>query len=262
MTGQTKQLFQLIHEYPQRNLKMPEVPDRTDNGLSQDSSDHEQDILGESRVSSSMSLDTSVSSLSLNKHLVQNDQIIANHSNRNENCQENGQENEVYQNGVLKDDEYIKNDNKIDFPKIGILDVNDNYVEDKSTLLSMEDKSPECSPKLMTKITDYRNKLFSTRLFYCQTCCKSVSLEGIGIDCDSHCTHSHKMMDFMEFVNTVYRQADDVMHQAWLGLDALTEDIENARVSCNCLLNLRKEKEEISLYHFSCIFNFPCREVH
>jgi len=228
MTGQTKQLFQLIHEYPQRNLKMPEIPDRAENGLSQDSSDLEQlESVGDLGGSSSSS-DTSVSSLSLNKHLVQNDQLNANQSNRNENCQESGQEDEPCQNAVPKDDEHIKNDNNKDFLKIGALDVNDNYVEDKSPSPLTEDESPECSPKQTAK--DYRNKLFS-RLFYCQTCCKSVSSEGIGIDCESHCAHNHMMIDFMEFVNTVYRQADDVMHQAWLGLDALTEDIENARVS-------------------------------
>ncbi|RLU25201.1 hypothetical protein DMN91_003293 [Ooceraea biroi] len=241
----------LIREYPQQdfhNLKMPEIPDQIENAISQDSSDTRQLDSGDSSDSSvPVSSDTNnVSDLFLEKHLVQNDQSNSNFStsNRNENCQENE---------LLKDYEDIKNDNK-DFQKIGTLDVNDNYVEHKSLVpkqivcssapqgdvskaSSMEDQMSECSPNQLTndQMTDYKNDLCSTRLFYCQTCCKSVSAEAINVDCDPHCAHNHVTVDFMEFVNTVHRQAEDVMQQAWLGLDALTEDIENARLDIETL---------------------------
>lgn len=237
----------MIHEYPQQDfneIKMPGTPDGAENAVSQDSPIRQLDS-GDTSDSSLplVSSDSNVSSQFLRKHVVQNCQ-----SNTNVTDCCNQSDNRQESDGMLKEDE--EEDNKYDnkgFQKIGAPDVNDNYVEHKSLMSkqivcdpcskgdvwkasSMEDQSPELSPNRM--INDCESYPSSARLLYCQTCCKSVpSPETVSLDCDPHCTHNHVTVDFVEFVNSVHREAEDVMQQAWLGLDALTEDIENAKVS-------------------------------
>ncbi|XP_029175290.1 E3 ubiquitin-protein ligase TRIM71-like isoform X3 [Nylanderia fulva] len=61
-----------------------------------------------------------------------------------------------------------------------------------------------------------------TQLLYCQTCCKSVCKE-----CAVHCTCKHVTVDLVEFTETAQRQAEDVLMEAYLGIDVLADDMEN-----------------------------------
>ncbi|GAB1863479.1 Tripartite motif-containing protein 71 [Camponotus japonicus] len=61
-----------------------------------------------------------------------------------------------------------------------------------------------------------------TQLLYCQTCCKPICK-----NCASHCTCKHMTVDLVEFIETIQRQAEEVLMEAYLGVDVLADDMEN-----------------------------------
>ncbi|XP_012531997.1 E3 ubiquitin-protein ligase TRIM71 isoform X2 [Monomorium pharaonis] len=61
-----------------------------------------------------------------------------------------------------------------------------------------------------------------TQLFYCQTCCKTICK-----DCATPCVHKHVTVEFAEFLDTAQRQAEEVLTEAYLGIDVLADDMEN-----------------------------------
>lgn len=64
-----------------------------------------------------------------------------------------------------------------------------------------------------------------SQLFYCQTCCKTICKE-----CTTHCVYKHVTIDFIEFLETAQRQAEEVLIEAYLGIDVLADDMENMGV--------------------------------
>lgn len=65
-----------------------------------------------------------------------------------------------------------------------------------------------------------------TQLLYCQTCCKPICKE-----CAAYCTSKHVTVDLVEFIETAQRQAEEVLIEAYLGIDVLADDMENMGVS-------------------------------
>ncbi|KYN17145.1 Tripartite motif-containing protein 71 [Trachymyrmex cornetzi] len=61
-----------------------------------------------------------------------------------------------------------------------------------------------------------------TQLFYCQTCCRTICKE-----CATHCIHKHVTVEFLEFLESAQRQAEEVLIEAYLGIDVLVDDMEN-----------------------------------
>ncbi|KMQ97400.1 tripartite motif-containing protein 71 [Lasius niger] len=61
-----------------------------------------------------------------------------------------------------------------------------------------------------------------TQLLYCQTCCKPICKE-----CAAYCTSKHVTVDLVEFIETAQRQAEEVLIEAYLGIDVLADDMEN-----------------------------------
>ncbi|XP_011691333.1 PREDICTED: E3 ubiquitin-protein ligase TRIM71-like isoform X1 [Wasmannia auropunctata] len=61
-----------------------------------------------------------------------------------------------------------------------------------------------------------------TQLFYCQTCCKAICKE-----CSSQCVYKHVTVDFTEYLEIAQRQAEEVLIEAYLGIDVLADDMEN-----------------------------------
>jgi len=89
------------------------------------------------------------------------------------------------------------------------------------------------------------NDHLCTQLFYCQTCCKSICKR-----CATNCIHKHVTVDFAEFLETVQRQAEEVLIEAYLGIDVLADDMENMGVS---QLIARHENNFI-VFLFDCKF--------
>lgn len=65
-----------------------------------------------------------------------------------------------------------------------------------------------------------------TQLFYCQTCCKPICKE-----CSTGCIYKHVTIDFAEFIDNAQHQAEEVLIEAYLGIDVLADDMENMGVS-------------------------------
>lgn len=65
-----------------------------------------------------------------------------------------------------------------------------------------------------------------TQLLYCQTCCKPICK-----NCAARCTCKHMTVDLVEFIETIQRQAEEVLIEAYLGIDVLADDMENMGVS-------------------------------
>ncbi|XP_018346989.1 PREDICTED: E3 ubiquitin-protein ligase TRIM71-like [Trachymyrmex septentrionalis] len=61
-----------------------------------------------------------------------------------------------------------------------------------------------------------------TQLFYCQTCCRTICKE-----CATQCIHKHVTVEFVEFLESAQRQAEEVLIEAYLGIDVLVDDMEN-----------------------------------
>ncbi|KAG5317994.1 LIN41 ligase, partial [Pseudoatta argentina] len=83
-----------------------------------------------------------------------------------------------------------------------------------------EDRSFNHSVRAMTS---YRcNDHPYTQLFYCQTCCRTICKE-----CATHCIHKHATVELVEFLESAQRQAEEVLIEAYLGIDVLVDDMEN-----------------------------------
>jgi len=89
-----------------------------------------------------------------------------------------------------------------------------------------------------------------TQLFYCQTCCKPICKR-----CATNCIHKHVTVDFTEFLETVQRQAEEVLIEAYLGIDVLADDMENMGVS-----QLITRHENNFLLHFSFWLQIYCTQ--
>ncbi|XP_072757555.1 uncharacterized protein [Anoplolepis gracilipes] len=62
----------------------------------------------------------------------------------------------------------------------------------------------------------------NSQLLYCQTCCKPICKI-----CATYCICKHMTVDLTEFVETAQRQAEEVLIEAYLGIDVLADDMEN-----------------------------------
>ncbi|XP_011643775.1 E3 ubiquitin-protein ligase TRIM71 [Pogonomyrmex barbatus] len=62
----------------------------------------------------------------------------------------------------------------------------------------------------------------NTQLFYCQTCCKTICRE-----CSTNCVYKHVTVELLEFLDNAQRQAEEVLIEAYLGIDVLADDMEN-----------------------------------
>lgn len=89
-----------------------------------------------------------------------------------------------------------------------------------------KDQSPDCSSKQTYYCSDHP----FTEPFYCQTCCKPICR-----DCAVHCMNKHVTLELAEFIEIAQRQAEDVLLEAYLGIDVLADDMENMGVSGDCV---------------------------
>ncbi|XP_011865024.1 PREDICTED: E3 ubiquitin-protein ligase TRIM71-like [Vollenhovia emeryi] len=60
------------------------------------------------------------------------------------------------------------------------------------------------------------------QLFYCQTCCKAICKE-----CAKNCIYKHVTMELTEVLENAQHQAEEVLMEAYLGIDVLADDMEN-----------------------------------
>lgn len=98
--------------------------------------------------------------------------------------------------------------------------------KEKAAKKTEEDRLFDHSMKLKN-LTSYKcNDHPCTQLFYCQTCCKTICKE-----CAIHCIHKHVTVEFAEFLESAQRQAEEVLIEAYLGIDVLVDDMENMGVS-------------------------------
>ena len=112
-----------------------------------------------------------------------------------------------------------------------LLNVEENAVntilmvnKEEATKETEENRSFNHSVRAMTsyKCNDHP----CTQLFYCQTCCRTICKE-----CATQCIHKHVTVEFVEFLESVQRQAEEVLIEAYLGIDVLVDDMENMGVS-------------------------------
>lgn len=95
-----------------------------------------------------------------------------------------------------------------------------------------KNQSLDCSSK---ETSPYHcNEHPYTQLLYCQTCCRPICK-----NCTSNCTCKHMTIDLVEFIETAQRQAEEVLIEAYLGIDVLADDMENMGVSQFYLLDQR-----------------------
>lgn len=99
-----------------------------------------------------------------------------------------------------------------------------NIEEDASSIKEETAKETEEEQSLdPAAVSPYQcNDHPCTYLFYCQTCCKTICKE-----CAIHCIDKHVTVDFMEFLDNAQRQAEEVLIEAYLGIDVLADDMEN-----------------------------------
>nr|XP_012231877.1 PREDICTED: E3 ubiquitin-protein ligase TRIM71 isoform X2 [Linepithema humile] len=81
-----------------------------------------------------------------------------------------------------------------------------------------KDQSPDCLLKQTYCCSDHP----FTEPFYCQTCCKPICR-----DCAVHCVRKHVTIELVDFIEITQRQAEDVLIEAYLGIDVLADDMEN-----------------------------------
>lgn len=84
-----------------------------------------------------------------------------------------------------------------------------------------KDQSPDCLSKQTCGDHPF------TEPYYCQTCCKPICR-----DCAVHCARKHVTIELIEFIEIAQRQAEEVLMEAYLGIDVLADDMENMGVSC------------------------------
>lgn len=89
-----------------------------------------------------------------------------------------------------------------------------------------ETEDDQSLDSLRAIVSSYQCNDHPTNLFYCQTCCKAICKE-----CATHCVYKHVTMDFAEFLENAQRQAEEVLIEAYLGIDVLADDMENMGVS-------------------------------
>lgn len=93
-----------------------------------------------------------------------------------------------------------------------------------ATEIEKNQSSDHSSSKEMSPY--YCNEHPYTQLLYCQTCCKPICK-----NCAVHCICKHMTVDLVEFIESIQRQAEDVLIEAYLGIDVLADDMENMGVS-------------------------------
>lgn len=104
-----------------------------------------------------------------------------------------------------------------------------NIEEDASSVISAKEQTAKEEKRSLgsAAVSSYRcNDHPCIHLFYCQTCCKTICKE-----CAIHCVHKHVTVDFVEFLENAQRQAEEVLIEAYLGIDVLADDMENMGVS-------------------------------
>lgn len=108
-----------------------------------------------------------------------------------------------------------------------------NVEEDVSSAISTKEEVKETEEDIQSidllkaMISPYQcNNHPCTQLFYCQTCCKTICKE-----CSTNCIYKHVTVDFLEFLDNAQRQAEEVLIEAYLGIDVLADDMENMGVS-------------------------------
>lgn len=100
-------------------------------------------------------------------------------------------------------------------------------LEAKETGIATEIEKNQSSDHSLKEMSPYYcNEHPYTQLLYCQTCCKSICK-----NCAAHCTCKHMTVDLVEFIESIQRQAEDVLIEAYLGIDVLADDMENMGVS-------------------------------
>ncbi|KAL0134297.1 hypothetical protein PUN28_001242 [Cardiocondyla obscurior] len=101
-----------------------------------------------------------------------------------------------------------------------------NIEEDASSATSTKEETKEAEeePSFESRaIASYQcNEHPCTQLYYCQTCCKTICKE-----CAINCIYKHVTVDFTEFLDNAQRQAEEVLIEAYLGIDVLADDMEN-----------------------------------
>ncbi|XP_024871831.1 E3 ubiquitin-protein ligase TRIM71-like [Temnothorax curvispinosus] len=104
-----------------------------------------------------------------------------------------------------------------------------NVEEDASSAISAKEEAAKETEEdqsfdsLRAMMSPYQcNDHPCTQFLYCQTCCKTICKE-----CATHCIYKHVTVDFMEFLENAQRQAEDVLIEAYLGIDVLADDMEN-----------------------------------
>ncbi|KAM0735482.1 E3 ubiquitin-protein ligase TRIM71 [Formica fusca] len=97
-----------------------------------------------------------------------------------------------------------------------------------------KNQSLDCSSK---ETSPYHcNEHPYTQLLYCQTCCRPICK-----NCTSNCTCKHMTIDLVEFIETAQRQAEEVLIEAYLGIDVLADDMENMGLDMAALDQRTKE---------------------
>lgn len=106
-------------------------------------------------------------------------------------------------------------------------------VEDASSAIENKEEARDIEENrlldqpLTVMISSYQcNDHLCTQLFYCQTCCKTICKE-----CATQCVYKHVTVELAEFLDTAQRQAEEVLIEAYLGIDVLADDMENMGVS-------------------------------
>ncbi|XP_011163597.1 E3 ubiquitin-protein ligase TRIM71 isoform X2 [Solenopsis invicta] len=93
-----------------------------------------------------------------------------------------------------------------------------NKEEAKDTI---EDRSLDQTMKIMASPYEC-NDHPCAQMSYCQTCCKIICKE-----CATQCVCKHVTVDLVEFLDITQRQAEEVLMEAYLGVDVLADDMES-----------------------------------